>query len=110
MPHPHVIMEEVEDEEDKEDLFTHNDLPDLQEDSDNEEEEEDEQLEKGDRVNTINLTLNTEDIQAGGNFSQCLAKATHKNEKQKDFQDAMPDYLHNFQDIFTKESWSLLPK
>jgi hypothetical protein len=102
MPHPHVTMEEVEDEEDEEDLFTHHDLPDLQEDSDNEEEEEDEQLEKG--------TRNTEDIQAGGNFSQRLAEAAHKNEKKKDFQDAVPDYLHDFQDIFTEESWSPLPE
>jgi hypothetical protein len=39
MPHPHVTVEEVEDEED---LFTHNKLLDLQEDLDNEEEEEDE--------------------------------------------------------------------
>jgi hypothetical protein len=68
-------MEEVEDEEDEEDLFTHNDLPDLQEDSD------DEQLEKGDNVYTIDLTPNAKDIQAGGNFSQCLTEATHKNEK-----------------------------
>jgi hypothetical protein len=85
MPHLHVMVEEVEDEEDEEDLFTHNDLPDLQEDSDDEEEEEDEQLEKGDRVYTVDLTPNTEDIRAGGNFSQCLAKAAHKNKKKKDF-------------------------
>jgi hypothetical protein len=58
MPHPHVMMEEVEDEEDEEDLFTHNDLLDLQEDSDYEEEEEDEQLEKGDRV--LHRQSNTE--------------------------------------------------
>jgi hypothetical protein len=88
----------------------HNDVLDLQEDSDNEEEEEDEQLEKGDRVYTIDLTPNAEDIRAGGNFSQHLTKATHKNEKKKDFPDAVPDYLHDFQDIFAEESWSLLPE
>jgi hypothetical protein len=85
MPHPHVTMEEVEDEEEEEDLFTYNNLPDLQEDSDDEEEEEDEQLEKGDRVYTVDLTLNAEDIRAGGHFSQCLTEAAHKNEKKKDF-------------------------
>ena len=110
MPHPHVTMEEVEDEEDKEDLFTHNNLLDLQEDSDDEEEEEDEQLEKGDRVYTVDLTPNAQDIRAGGNFSQHLAGAAHKNEKKKDFRDAIPNYLHNFQDIFAKESWSSLPE
>ena len=110
MPHPHVTMEEVEEEEDEEDLFTHNDLPDLQEDSDDEEEEEDEQLEKGDRVYTVDLTPNAEDIRAGGNFSQRLAEAAHKNEKKKDFRDAVPDYLHDFQDIFAEESWSSLPE
>jgi hypothetical protein len=60
MPHPHITVEEVEDEED---LFTHNDLPDLQEDSDEEEEEkEDEQLEKGARIYTVDLMPNAEDI------------------------------------------------
>jgi hypothetical protein len=49
----------VLDEEEEEDLFTHNDLLDLQEDLDD---EEDEQLEKGDRVYTVNLTLNAKDI------------------------------------------------
>ena len=62
MPHPHVTVEEVEDEEDKENLFTHNVLPDLQDNSDDEEEEEDVQLEEGDRIYTINLMPNTEDI------------------------------------------------
>jgi hypothetical protein len=75
-----------------------------------EEEEEDQQLEKGDRVYTIDLTPNAEDIRAGGNFSQCLAEAAHKNEKKKDFRDAIPNYLHNFQDIFAEESWSSLPE
>jgi hypothetical protein len=74
------------------------------------EEEEDEQLERGDKIYIVNLTPNTKDIWAGGNFSQCLAKATHKNEKKKDFQDAMPNYLHNFQDICAEESWSSLPE
>jgi hypothetical protein len=34
MPHPHVTVEEMEDEEDEENIFTHNDLPDLQEEED----------------------------------------------------------------------------
>jgi hypothetical protein len=42
-------------------------------------------------------------ISTGGNFSQCLAEAAHKNEKKKDFCDAMPNYLLHFQDIFAKE-------
>jgi hypothetical protein len=79
-------MEDVEDEEDEEDLFTHNDLPDLQDESDDEEEdEEDEQLEEGDRIYMVDITPNAEDIRAGGNFSQHLAEAAHKNEKKKDF-------------------------
>src|SRR5262245_51540078 len=55
MPHPHVTVEDIEEEE--EDMFTHNDLPELQEDleeSDDEEEEE-ECLEKGDRIYTVDL-------------------------------------------------------
>jgi hypothetical protein len=105
MPHPHIMVEDVEEKEDEEDLFTHNDLLDLQDDSDDEgEEEEDEQLERGDRIYMVNLTPNAEDIQARGNFSQRLAEAAHKNKKKKDFQDAVPNYLHDFQDIFAKES------
>jgi hypothetical protein len=84
MPHPHITVEDVEDEENEEDLFTNNDLPDLQDDSDNEEEEEeDDQLEEGDRIYTVDLTQNAKDIHAGGNFSQCLAKAAHKNKNKK---------------------------
>jgi hypothetical protein len=58
MPHPHVMVEDVE-EEDEEDIFIHNDLLDLQEDpEDSDDEEEGEQhLEKGDRVYTVNLAL-----------------------------------------------------
>jgi hypothetical protein len=79
-------VEDVEDKEDEEDLFTHNDLLDLQDDlDDEEEEEEDEQLEEGDRIYTVDLTLNAEDIRARGNFSQHLTKAAHKNKKKKDF-------------------------
>src|SRR5262245_40472561 len=47
MPHPHVTVEDVEEEEG--DMFTHNDLLELQEDP------EEECLEKGDRIYTIDL-------------------------------------------------------
>ena len=45
----------------------------------------------------------------GGNFSQCLVEAAHKNSQKQDFRDAVPNYLHDFNDIFTEESWNSLP-
>ena len=109
IPHPHVTMEEVEEEED---MFAHNDLPELQEDPEDsdDEEEEEERLEKGDRIYTVDLMPQPEHIRAGGNFSQRLAEAALKNSGKQDFRDAVPDYLHEFKDVFAEESWSSLPE
>src|ERR1700733_2698572 len=86
MPHPHVMVEEVEDDEDD---FVTNDLPDLQEEEEDEDEEEEEReeyhLEEGDKVYTVDLECEPENIRAGRNFSQRLAEAALKNSKKRDF-------------------------
>jgi hypothetical protein len=73
MPHPHVTVEDVE-EEDEDDFMT-NDLPELQEDKEDEEDKEDKeeeeyQLEEGDKVYTVNLEHEPKHIHASGNILQ----------------------------------------
>jgi hypothetical protein len=99
MPHPHVTVEDVE-EEDEADMITHNDLPDLQEDPEDldDEEEREQHLEKGDRVYTVDLAPQLEET-----FHNVL------HSKKQDFRDAVPDYLHDFKDVFVEESWTPLP-
>jgi hypothetical protein len=106
MPHPYVTVKE-----DDEDDFMMNDLPELQEDDEDEEDEEEEeyQLEEGDKVYTVNLEHEPKHIiHASRNISQWLAEAALKNSQKKDFCDAVPNYLHNFEDVFTEESFNAL--
>jgi hypothetical protein len=106
MPHPHVTVKE----EDKDDFVT-NDLPELQEDDEDEEDEEEEeeyQLEEGDKVYTVNLEHEPEHIRASRNILQRLAEAVLKNSQKKDFRDTVPNYLHDFEDVFAEESFNVL--
>jgi hypothetical protein len=85
------------------------DIPGLSPDSDCDEEEEEEgEMEKGDRIFVMSVE-EVEEIRSTGNFSQRLAEAHHRNSEKKDFRDAVPDYLHNFEDVFSKESFDALP-
>ena len=82
---------------------------------DNEEEGEDVQEERktvadGDRVFMTTLKPEEHNIRATGNFSQRLAKAHYHNSGAKTFRDAVPDYLHDFEDIFAEESYETLPE
>jgi len=95
-PFPNPTVEEVPEEEDEE----------LEEGC-----EEEDCIEDGDRV--FMTTIRPEDdknIRATGNFSQRLAEAFHRNEKVKSFHDAVPDYLHDFEDVFAEESYDALPE
>jgi hypothetical protein len=104
-PMPKVTMEEVEDEGDPE-------CPDLSPDSDSDSDEEDveNRVEDGDRVFMVNVHGTEEHIRATGNISQRLAEAFHQNTTPKDFRDAVPNYLHDFEDVFSKESFDTLPE
>lgn len=82
------------------------DDPDLAPDSDDEDEPNDADdcaIKEGDRIFMVQLGSKTEDICAMQNVSTRLAEAFHKNSKAKSFRDAAPDYLHDFEDIFSKE-------
>jgi hypothetical protein len=101
-PRPTVEVEEVPDEEDGAD--DDEDVPD--------EEDADEAVEEGDRVFMTAIRPDDEvvDIRATGNFSQRLAEAYNKNAKVHSFRDAVPDYLHDFEDVFAEESFDALPE
>src|SRR5579859_3461024 len=93
------------------------DLPELCPDPDDEEEEEEveevtkdeETIEEGDRVFMMRIG-EEEEIQATENFSQRLAQAFQQYTTPKDFRDAVPNYLHDFKSVFSKESFDTLPE
>jgi hypothetical protein len=74
-----------------------------------EDEDDEEKIEEGDRILAVNIGKEPENVRATGNFSQRLAEAFHRNEPRKDFRDAVPDYLHDFRDVFAEESYNALP-
>jgi hypothetical protein len=90
------------------------DVPELGPDSDDDEEDDDEdeeeEIEEGDRVFATGLSEDAEEIRATGNISQRLAEAFHRNSAPKDFRDAVPDYLQDFEKVFSKESFDALPE
>ena len=101
-PLPKPMVEDVEDEEEE--------LPGLtDDDEDDEDEDEKEEVEEGDQVFLANIGLEPRQVRVTGNFSQRLAEAVHRNEPRKDFRDAVPNYLHDFEDIFAEESYNALP-
>jgi len=57
----------------------------------------------------VRFSKEAEEIRATGNISQQLAEAFHRNTTPKDFRDAVPNYLHDFESIFSKESFDVLP-
>jgi hypothetical protein len=130
-----VLVEEVEDEDDpwtakehrvrscgfdgvftEETLSEPSDLPSLMEtdDDDDEEEEEDPdpRIEDSDRL--FVATIYPEDpshfVRAASTVSQRLAEAFTKNSPTKTFRDVVPDSLHDFEDVFSKESFDNLPE
>jgi hypothetical protein len=76
------------------------------------EEDAEEAVEEGDHVFMMAIRPNEEvvDICMTGNFLQRLAEAYNKNVKVHSFHDAVPDYLHNFEDVFAEESFDALPE
>ena len=63
----------------------------------------DEIIEEGDRIlAALPLQLvSTIEIHASQTTSQCLAEAFTQNVQPKSFQDAVPDYLYDFEDVLT---------
>ena len=130
--HP-VLIEEVKDEDDPwgtpesrkqggglDEAFireTHSDpvdLPSLAEIEDDDEEEDlrDARIEAEDRIFVATLYLDNllEFIRATSTVSQRLAEAFAKNADVKSFCDVVPESLHEFGEVFAKESFDSLPE
>ena len=72
----------------------------------------DEAIEEGDWI-LVALPFRlpaTVEICTSQTTSQWLAKAFTWNVQLKSFQDAMPDYLHDFEDVFFKTFFDSLPE
>ena len=102
-PTPHVDeLEEKSDEDDCEptaDIFgcdTDNEFPD------------DTQLEPGDKLYVTHLWPEQEFIRATTTFSQRLAEAHAKN-APRSIKDNLPEHFYEYQDVFSKESFDVLP-
>jgi hypothetical protein len=80
------------------------DPPALLKDDDN---EEDPEFEKGDRLFAASLYHPTSEIQATSTISQRLAEAFKQNSVPTD---GVPDYLRKFDNVFSKESFDVLPE
>jgi hypothetical protein len=77
------------------------------------EDEEDEatgEYELGDKIFAVTIFPPLQQIHATGNFSQQLAEAHFRNSAPKSVSDIIPTYLHDFQDVFAKESFDTLPE
>jgi hypothetical protein len=70
---------------------------------------DDESIEEGDWIFATCFHNEPAEIRATQNISQWLAEAFHKNLKTKSFRDSAPDYLHDFEDVFSKTSFDELP-
>jgi hypothetical protein len=124
-----VLVEEVKDEDDciregteeskggvptpslrKSDRFP-KDLPDLVDIHDDDDDDDDVGIEEGNRI--FVATIHPEDIhhfvRASSTVSQRLAKMFTRNSGQASFQDSVPESLHDFEDVFSKESFDSLP-
>ncbi|GLB39299.1 putative retrotransposable element tf2 155 kda protein type 1-like [Lyophyllum shimeji] len=69
-------------------------------------------MEEGDRLLATALFgyPAAEEIHASQTTSQRLAKAFARNSAPKDFRDAIPDYLYDFEDVFSKAAFDELPE
>ena len=125
-----MLVEEVEDEDDrihegteeseggvprplpkKSDRFP-KDLPDLVDVHDDDDDDDDDvEIEEGDRI--FVATIHPEDIhhfvRVSSTVSQRLAEVFTRNSGQASFQDSVPESLHDFEDVFSKESFDSLP-
>jgi hypothetical protein len=70
---------------------------------------DDESIEEGDRIFATCFHNEPAEVCATQNISQWLAEAFHKNSETKSFQDSALDYLHDFEDVFSKTSFDELP-
>ena len=72
------------------------------------EDEEDPEFEVGDRMFVAGLRHPDTEIRATSTISQRLAEAFRRNSEP--VRPAVPDYLREFDDVFSKESFDVLPE
>ena len=100
-----TLIEDVEDEDD---------LPSLTKVDDDD--EDDPEFEEGDRMFATGLHPSPVDIRATSTISQRLAEAFKRNESDRlgtavpDPRSGVPDYLREFDSVFSKESFDVLPE
>jgi hypothetical protein len=68
------------------------------------------EYEKGDRIFTCHIFPPNQEIHATGTFFQHLAEAHLQNMAPRLFRDSIPDYLHEYKDVFAKESFDTFPE
>jgi len=87
-------------------------VPELHTDSEEEEPEEaEEPIEPGDRIFAIGLVPAPAEIRATSSVSQRLAKAFKRNSKASAPSGwSIPEYLKEFDSVFSKESFDALPE
>jgi len=87
-------------------------VPELHTDSEEEEPKEaEEPIKPGDRIFAIGLVPAPVEIQATSSVSQCLAEAFKCNSKTSvPSRRSIPEYLKEFDSVFSKESFDALPE
>jgi hypothetical protein len=70
---------------------------------------DDKSIEEGDQIFATCFHNEPAEVCATQNISQWLAEVFHKNLETKSFRDSAPDYLHDFEDVFSKTSFDELP-
>lgn len=66
-------------------------------------------LKEGNHIFAVNFGGKVEEIHTMQNILRHIAKAFYQNSKTKSFCNTAPDYLHDFEDVFSKESLDILP-
>jgi hypothetical protein len=88
------------------------DIPELSEDEDDEDEEPytgKNAVEEDDQVFIATILCKAEFICTTSNILQRLAEVFYRNMKPKSFTEAVPTYLHDFEDLFLKALFDQLP-
>lgn len=91
------------------DLCNVPDLPSDPDDSDVPIDADDLPLEEGDWIFSVHFSKEAEQIHVTQNILHCLAEAFHKNSRAKSFHNTTPNYLHDFEDVLSKEAFDILP-
>ena len=89
-------------------------MPSLMEVEDDEDDEDEgyARIEEADRifVATLYPECPLEFIRASSTVSQRLTEAFAKNTDKQSFRDVVPESLHDFEEVFSKESFDTLPE